>query len=45
MEHVCTEEQSADVLTKALARGKFAEMRKLLGVKDLEPSLDEEGEC
>lgn len=32
---MCGNEQKADILTKALARGKFEEMRKLLGVGDL----------
>ena len=38
VEFVSTREQRADILTKALARVKFAEMRELLGVKNLEPS-------
>ncbi|KAI3724748.1 hypothetical protein L2E82_36536 [Cichorium intybus] len=33
--YVRSEEQRADILTKALPKLKFAEMRKLLGVKDL----------
>ncbi|KAI3757868.1 hypothetical protein L6452_05411 [Arctium lappa] len=35
VEHVSGDLQRADILTKALARIKFAEMRELLGVKDL----------
>lgn len=35
VKHVCTTKQRADVLTKAMARTKFEEMRMLLGVKDL----------
>ncbi|CAH9103536.1 unnamed protein product [Cuscuta epithymum] len=35
VQHVCTEEQRGDILTKALSRIKFAEMCELLGVKDL----------
>ena len=38
VEFLCTREQRADILTKALARVKFAEMRELLGVKNLEQS-------
>ena len=38
VEFVSTREQRADILTKALARVKFAEMRELLSVKNLEPS-------
>ncbi|CAM8905517.1 unnamed protein product [Rhodiola kirilowii] len=33
--HVCTDEQKADILTKALAKVKFLQMRKMLGVADL----------
>ncbi|KAJ1704767.1 hypothetical protein LUZ63_004546 [Rhynchospora breviuscula] len=33
---VSTEEQTADILTKALARGKFEKFRKRLGVSDFE---------
>ncbi|CAL5022892.1 unnamed protein product [Urochloa decumbens] len=36
VKHVRTEDQRADILTKALPRVKFREMRELLGVKDLE---------
>lgn len=35
VEHVSGEEQRADILTKALARIKFKEMRSLIGVQDL----------
>lgn len=34
MEHVPGVEQKADILTKALARIKFNEMRRLIGVQD-----------
>ncbi|KAD5318058.1 hypothetical protein E3N88_18004 [Mikania micrantha] len=36
IEHVSGEKQKADILTKALSRIKFAEMRSLIGVEDLE---------
>ncbi|XP_074346212.1 uncharacterized protein LOC141684982 [Apium graveolens] len=35
VKHVATQEQRADILTKALGRVKFEEMRKAIGVKDL----------
>ena len=35
MEHVPGTEQKADILTKALARIKFKEMRSLIGVQEL----------
>nr|GEU30515.1 zinc finger, CCHC-type [Tanacetum cinerariifolium] len=35
VEHISGDLQKADILTKALARIKFAEMRELLGVKEL----------
>ncbi|KAJ9556766.1 hypothetical protein OSB04_011380 [Centaurea solstitialis] len=35
MEHVSSEEQRADILTKAHGRVKFTEMREILGVEDL----------
>ena len=35
VEHISGEEQKADILTKALPRVKFIEMRFLLGVEDL----------
>lgn len=35
VEHVSSEKQYADILTKVLPRVKFAEMRELLGVRDL----------
>uniref|UniRef100_A0A0A9FJ50 Reverse transcriptase Ty1/copia-type domain-containing protein n=1 Tax=Arundo donax TaxID=35708 RepID=A0A0A9FJ50_ARUDO len=37
---ICTEEQRADVLTKALAAGKLQAMRHLLGVRDLSTRQD-----
>lgn len=40
IKHVNTNEQRADVLTKALSRVKFEGMRDLLGVKNLQKSLD-----
>ncbi|KAG6486964.1 hypothetical protein ZIOFF_055545 [Zingiber officinale] len=40
VEFVNTEEQRADVLTKALPGVKLAVMRQLLGVRDLEPCQD-----
>ncbi|KAD4584618.1 hypothetical protein E3N88_22219 [Mikania micrantha] len=38
VEHVSGEEQCADILTKALPKLRFAEMRKLLGVEEIEES-------
>ena len=35
IKHVSTNEQCADILTKALSAVKFEKMRKLLGVKEL----------
>lgn len=35
VEHVPGSRQKADILTKALGRVKFAEMRELIGVHDL----------
>lgn len=35
VEHVSADQQRADILTKALPRLKFAEMRELLGVKEI----------
>lgn len=35
VKHVVTQEQRADILTKALGRVKFEEMRKMIGVEDL----------
>lgn len=35
VQHVVTQEQRADILTKSLARVKFEEMRAKLGVKDV----------
>ncbi|KAI3435142.1 RRM domain-containing protein [Psidium guajava] len=40
VEFVCTEEQKADALTKALSGVKTATMRHLLGVRDLGPRQD-----
>lgn len=40
VEFVRTEEQRADVLTKALSGTKLATMRHLLGVRDLKPRQD-----
>ena len=37
LKHINTNEQRADVLTKALCRAKFEGMRELLGVKNLQP--------
>ena len=34
--HISSEEQKADILTKALGRIKFKEMRDLIGVRDIE---------
>ena len=45
MKFVCTREQRADILTKALARVKFAEMQELLGVKNLKQSEVYGGDC
>ncbi|KAJ9551624.1 hypothetical protein OSB04_015669 [Centaurea solstitialis] len=39
VEHISGKEQRADILTKALAKIKFVEMRKLLGVEDLSISI------
>lgn len=36
VEHVPGEKQKADILTKALGRTKFKEMREFIGMKDLE---------
>ena len=33
IQHVCTEDQSADILTKSLAKMKFQKMRERIGVK------------
>ena len=38
VEHVSGVKQCADILTKALGRIKFKEMRELLGVEDLSVS-------
>ncbi|XP_039119648.1 secreted RxLR effector protein 161-like [Dioscorea cayenensis subsp. rotundata] len=40
VQFVCTEDQKANALTKALPAGKLATMRHLMGVRDLEPQLD-----
>ena len=39
VEHVDSKDQRADILTKALAYVKHGEMRNLIGVTNLEPSL------
>lgn len=39
VEHVSGKEQCANILTKAIAKIKFIEMRKLLGVDDLSISI------
>ncbi|KAD4180022.1 hypothetical protein E3N88_28613 [Mikania micrantha] len=39
VEHVSGEEQKADILTKALPRLKFAEMRSMLGVEEMEDPI------
>ena len=39
VEHVNSKDQRADILTKALAYVKHGEMRNLIGVTNLEPSL------
>ena len=45
VEFVCTRVHRVDILTKDLARVKFAEMRKLMGVKDLKQSQIYEEDC
>lgn len=35
LKHVSSNEQQADIMTKALIKNKFEDMRKLLGVKSL----------
>ena len=45
LEFVRTREQRAYILTKALARVQFAEMRALLGVKNLEQNQVYGGDC
>ncbi|XP_047314616.1 OVARIAN TUMOR DOMAIN-containing deubiquitinating enzyme 2-like [Impatiens glandulifera] len=44
VEFVSTREQRANILTKALARVKFAEMRELLNSKNLETNQDYGGD-
>ncbi|KAJ9566256.1 hypothetical protein OSB04_002222 [Centaurea solstitialis] len=39
VEHISGKEQCADILTKSLAKVKFNEMRKLLGMDDLQAAL------
>lgn len=39
IKHVRTEEQRADVLTKAMSKVKFEQMKALLGVKDLSKTV------
>jgi hypothetical protein len=36
VQYVCTNEQLADILTKALSRPKFQEMRCKVGVQEIE---------
>ncbi|XP_076881639.1 secreted RxLR effector protein 161-like [Bidens hawaiensis] len=46
VEHISDKKQRADILTKALARIKFDEMRRLLGVEDLLVSSQKlRGDC
>ena len=45
VEFICTREQRADILTKAITRVQFAEIRELLGVKNLEQSQVYRGDC
>ena len=46
VEHISGKQQRADILTKALTKIKFVEMRKLLGVEDLSISIRKlGGEC
>lgn len=40
VEHISGDQQRADILTKALPKLKFAEMRKILGVERIEDSKD-----
>lgn len=35
VEHVSSDKQKADILTKSLGRIKFMEMKKLIGMQDL----------
>ncbi|XP_047342813.1 uncharacterized protein LOC124946291 [Impatiens glandulifera] len=42
---VSTREQCVDIFTKALAKVKFAEMRELLGMKNIEPNQTYRGDC
>ncbi|KAD4586372.1 hypothetical protein E3N88_23973 [Mikania micrantha] len=44
VEHVSGEMQKADILTKALSRVKFAEMRKFIGVEELMKEVNIKGE-
>ena len=45
VEFICTIEQRADILTKALGKVKFAKMQKFLGVKNLEQNQIYGGDC
>ena len=46
VEHINGKEQRVDILTKALAKIKFSEMHKLLGIEDLSISIQKlGGEC
>jgi hypothetical protein len=39
VDHVSTEEQLADILTKALGRKKFVELRKKIGVRKIKQQV------
>jgi hypothetical protein len=39
LNHVCTEDQVADIFTKALGIGKLKKFRKMLGVLEVDLSL------
>jgi hypothetical protein len=39
IEHVCTEEQIADILTKPLGHDRFCELRVKLGVVEVSKEL------
>ncbi|KAK1423646.1 hypothetical protein QVD17_18952 [Tagetes erecta] len=45
VEHVSGKLQKADILTKALPRVKFVEMRALIGVEELKTQVNIKGEC
>lgn len=44
MEHVSGDQQKADVLTKAMPRINFVEMRALISVEDLKKKVNIEGD-